>query len=264
VLAGAAGAVVTLERLYRLVDDRDDALLAAVNGFDDKHYRQLGEELLTLKLSQGNLFTSDSEAIDADLLFGRGSAPTCGKTRLTVISTRFLGDAGRVDFWVAQLFACLGRWIGKAPSQSLQAVVLLDEADVYLPATRQPATKAPLENLLRRARSAGLGVLLATQSPGDLDYKCRDNVRTWLVGRVREKVALDKLRPLFSESLVDVTGRLPGQGVGEFHLLQENKIAAIKARRSLVQTEQLPDERTLEIARVTAGRMGYVAVPDRL
>jgi molybdopterin-guanine dinucleotide biosynthesis protein len=251
VLAAAPGSAVTLERLLQLVDERDDALLAAVNGFDDRHYRQLGEDLLTLKLSQGSLFAPGTETIDPDDLFGRGDRPRTGKARLTVVSTRFLGDAGRVDFWVAQLLVCLGRWIGKAPSNNLQAVILLDEADVYLPATRQPATKAPLEHLLRRARSAGLGMLLATQSPGDLDYKCRDNIRTWVVGRVREKVALDKLKPIFSESPVDVTARLPGQGVGEFHLLQEKKVTSFKARRSLLFTEQLPDERILELARGT-------------
>jgi DNA helicase HerA-like ATPase len=53
----------------------------------------------------------------------------------------------------------------------LQAVLPCDEADRYLPARRQPSTKAPMEDLLKRACSAGLGVFLATQSPGDFDYK---------------------------------------------------------------------------------------------
>lgn len=249
VLSSTPGIAVTLDALRQLVDDRDDTLLAAVDGFDDRHYRQLGEDLLTLKLSQGYLFAADAESVDPDVLFGCGAHARPGKTSLTIISTRFLGDASRVDFWVAQLLVSLGRWISKSPSPNLQGVVLFDEADQYLPATRQPATKAPLENLLRRARSAGLGVLLATQSPGDLDYKCRDNIRTWLVGRVREKVALDKLRSLFSESSVDVASRLPNQGTGEFHLLQEKKITSLRAHRSFVATEQVPDDRILELAR---------------
>ena len=75
----------------------------------------------------------------------------------------------------------------RTPSPTLQAVLFLDEADQYLPATSKPPTKGPLESLLKRGRSAGLGVMLATQSPGDLDYKGRDNLRAWLVGRVQER-----------------------------------------------------------------------------
>ena len=46
---------------------------------------------------------------------------------------------------------------------------MFDEADLYLPAQSKPATKAPMEGLLKRARAAGIGLMLATQSPGDLD-----------------------------------------------------------------------------------------------
>jgi DNA helicase HerA-like ATPase len=54
----------------------------------------------------------------------------------------------------------------KSPQRRLQAVFLFDEADIYLPAgMKQPATKAPMEDLLKRARSAGVGVFLASQSP---------------------------------------------------------------------------------------------------
>ena len=94
-----------------------------------------------------------------------------------------------------------------AGSATVAAVVLFDEADLYLPAVRQPATKEPMENLLKRARSAGLSLLLATQSPGDFDYKCRDNIRSWLVGQVKEETALRKLKPMFSEVRREFPGR---------------------------------------------------------
>ena len=70
--------------------------------------------------------------------------------------------------------------------------MLFDEADLYLPAQRQPPTKGPMEDLLKRARATGVGLLLATQSPGDFDYKCRDNIRAWFVGRVKEETALGR------------------------------------------------------------------------
>ena len=84
----------------------------------------------------------------------------------------------------------LGHFANKSPASSLQGIVLFDEADLYLPALSKPPTKEPMENLLKRARSAGLGLLLATQSPGDFDYKCKENLHAWFVGLVKEKTAL--------------------------------------------------------------------------
>jgi energy-coupling factor transporter ATP-binding protein EcfA2 len=249
VLAGMSGVCVTVAALRDLVEARDEALLAAVGGFDDRQYRQLAADLLALRINQRRLLEGDGEPLDIDALLGRGR-PT-GRTRLSVISTRFLGDAATVEFWVAQLLAALNRWAGKSPCASLQAVVLFDEADLYLPAVRQPATKAPMESLLRRARSAGLGVLLATQSPGDFDYKCRDNIKSWLVGQVKEETALRKLKPMFSEVRLDPAARLPGQGTGQFHLLRGKEVVALRSQPSLIRTEQLPEERIQELARST-------------
>jgi hypothetical protein len=119
------------------------------------------------------------------------------------------------------------------PSDRLQATILLDEADLYLPANSQPASKQPVENLLRRGRSAGLGVLLATQSPGDLDYRCRDNVISWFIGRVGQKTAMAKLEPLFEGTPGNVQA-LAQQDVGQFHYLGERTFARLKFMRNLV------------------------------
>jgi energy-coupling factor transporter ATP-binding protein EcfA2 len=254
VLAASPGGAVTVPKLRDLIDDRDDALMNAVGGYDDRQYKKLGNDLLTLWLQHQHLLEGGAESLDIDVLLGRGGAAPAGKTRLSVISTRFLRDQATTDFWVSQLLVALGRWIGKSPSQQLQAAFLFDEADQYLPALRQPATKAPMENLLKRARSAGVGLMLATQSPGDFDYKCRDNVRLWLVGRVKEKTALDKLKGMFAESKLDVAAKLPGQGTGEFYLMREREVGAVRTAPSLIATEQLPEDRILELARGARAR----------
>jgi DNA helicase HerA-like ATPase len=105
-----------------------------------------------------------------------------------------------------------------------------------------------MENLLRRARSAGLGMLLATQSPGDFDYKCRDTIRSWFIGRIKEKTSLDKMKPMLSEARVDFTAKIPNQGTGEFHLVREGRVERLKASRSCLATEQLPDDELLRLA----------------
>jgi DNA helicase HerA-like ATPase len=87
----------------------------------------------------------------------------------------------------------LARFASAHPSRELQAVIMLDEADLYLLAIGKPASKQPLENALRRFRSHGIGIMLATQSPGDIDYRRRENIQTWLVGRVKEARAIEKL-----------------------------------------------------------------------
>ncbi len=245
---------VSLNQVKKLVVERDDALCLELDAFDDKHYKKLGEDLQALGTRHARLLENpDAETLDLEFLLGLGRFATPGKTRLTIINTQFLGDAAVIDFWIAQFLVAVDRWSTKNPSPlHLQAVFLFDEADQYLPATRQPATKAPMENLLRRARSRGVGLFLATQSPGDLDYKCRDQIRTWLLGRIREKVAIDKLRPMLSGVAGDVAARLPGQAAGEFYLVREKELQAIRTTPSLLATAQLAEDRILELASKSA------------
>ena len=86
--------------------------------------------------------------------------------------------------------------------------------------------------------------MLATQSPGDLDYKSRDQITSWFIGRVREDTALRKLKAAFqSESGLDPAAVLPGQTVGEFHLVQEGVVRALKGLRSLISAELVAFDR---------------------
>jgi hypothetical protein len=239
---------ITAEKLRQLVADQDDSLLAEIGeGFDAKYYAKLAKELLAMSIHYQRLLASGAEQLDFDALLGRGRHTQPGKVRLSVISTQFVGEDSAIEFWVTQFLIAVDRWRGKNPQNSLQAVLLLDEADRYLPATRQPATKQPLENLLKRARSAGIGLMLATQSPGDLDYKCRDNIGTWLVGKVKEPTALGKLKPMFGS--VDPAARLPSQTTGQFHLVRDGEVQAVKSRPSLIGTEQLPEDYIVGLAR---------------
>lgn len=237
-----------LQTLINIIANEDPALVSAVGLLDTKLFKDLVQDLEVLKLSSATLLSPAGEQLDAEHLLGLGAHAQPGRTRLSIISTKFLGDNARILFWVSQLLLALNRWVTRAPSPRLQAAVLFDEADMYLPAQSQPATKAPMENLLRRARSGGLGLFLATQSPGDLDYKCRDNLRSWFVGRVTQQVAIDKMKPLLSEARIDVASRIPGQGAGEFHLLQDGSVKAFKGKFPLLHTEQLPESEVLQLA----------------
>ena len=197
---------VLVEGLIQFIDEKDPSLINEVGRLDVKLFERLVQDLETLRLNHGDLLEAQGEPLEIEALLGLGRHATPGKTRLSIISTKFLGNNQDVQFWVAQFLMEVGRWIGRspAPDGTLQAILMFDEADLYLPAVRQPASKEPMEHLLRRARSAGLGLLLATQSPGDFDYRCRDNIRTWFVGQVKESNSLAKMKPMLSECRVDV------------------------------------------------------------
>lgn len=241
---------VTIPALRELIRSQDDELIAQLGDvYRPQHYTHLVEKLQTLWLQHASLFEGPHFLDIERLLEPTSSTPP--RTRLTIICTRFLVSDTARDFWVAQFLIALGRWCGRRPSSQLQAVVMLDEADVYLPATgRIPATKAPLENLLRRARSAGLSLFLATQSPGDFDYRCRENITTWFIGRIREERAQQKIKPMFEAyRRTDALDRLAGLKSGEFYLLEPaGKIRFLSARRNVISIEQLSEERILELA----------------
>ncbi len=245
------GRDLTLEMVQQFIAAQDEALLNEARGLPPKTYLKLAQDLEVLRLTIRPLLATGGERLDVEDLLGRGAAGTPGKTRLSIISTKFLGDNARILFWVSQLLLETNRWASQHPASQLQAVLLFDEADMYLPAMSQPATKQPMEDLLKRARSAGVGVMLATQSPGDLDYKCRENVRTWFVGRVKEDTALKKLKPMFSDARVDANAKLPAQKQGQFHVLRDGQVQQLKADRSVMRTEQLPEDEILKLARQT-------------
>jgi len=230
----------------------DDSGLRERLGALDKERPKLVMQLKSFETMNQELLADDGEPLDVERLLGINQHKITGRTRLSIISTRFFdGDAAAL-FWVAQLIGELNRFAARRPSAALQAVVMFDEADMYLPAMRQPATKAPMESLLKRGRSAGLGVMLATQSPGDLDYKCRDNVLIWLIGRIKEPRALEKLNPVAGAAGIDASVAFPKQGIGQFHLITEGTGRGFQSDRSLIGTEQLSEQQILDLARATS------------
>jgi hypothetical protein len=117
-----------------------------------------------------------------------------GRPRLAVISIAHLGDAERM-FFVSLLLAQVLSWMRRqSGTTSLRALIYMDEVAGYLPPVANPSSKAPLLTLLKQARAFGLGVVLATQNPVDLDYKGLSNTGTWFLGRLQTEQ--DKARVL--------------------------------------------------------------------
>ena len=236
---------LSIDRLIEFIAEQDPLLVNVIGVLDPKHCKKLAEDLQTLSLMSGHLFDPKHEQLSIEQLLGHSQSQ---KTQLSVINLGTLGDNANILFWVSQFLLDLNRYASKCPADQLQAVLLFDEADLYLPAQSKPSTKEPMESLLKRARSAGLGILLATQSPGDLDYKCRDQISSWFVGKVKENTALNKLKPMLSEAKVDVTSKLANQQVGEFFAIRAGEVTSLQANMSLIRAEQVPIEMIQELA----------------
>ncbi len=108
-----------------------------------------------------------------------------GKPRISILSIAHLDDRQRM-FFVTVLLAELLSWMrSQAGSASLRALFYMDEVYGYFPPSAKPPCKPLMLTLLKQARAFGLGVLLATQNPVDLDYKGLSNIGTWFLGRLQ-------------------------------------------------------------------------------
>ncbi|BAI60504.1 conserved hypothetical protein [Methanocella paludicola SANAE] len=117
-----------------------------------------------------------------------------GKPRIAIFSISHLSDSERM-FFVSLLMNQVLGWMRAQPgTTSLRAIVYMDEIFGYLPPLANPPSKLPMLTLLKQARAFGIGMVLATQNPVDLDYKALSNMGTWFIGRLQTE--RDKARLL--------------------------------------------------------------------
>jgi hypothetical protein len=117
-----------------------------------------------------------------------------GKPRLAIFSIAHLGDDERMFFVSLLLNEVLSWTRAQSGTTSLRAILYMDEIFGYLPPSANPPSKRPMLTLLKQARAFGVGVVLATQNPVDLDYKALSNAGTWFIGRLQTE--RDKARVL--------------------------------------------------------------------
>ncbi len=117
-----------------------------------------------------------------------------GQPRISIFSIAHLNDSERMFFVSLLLNQMLGWMRSQTGTTSLRALLYMDEIYGYLPPSAMPPSKKPMMTMLKQARAFGLGVLLATQNPVDLDYKALSNIGTWWLGRLQTE--RDKARVL--------------------------------------------------------------------
>jgi hypothetical protein len=193
------------EHFWRAGEDLDLARL--INAIQSPPVQQLGvfdvdtffprKERFALAMLLNNIIASPSfqtwmkgEPLDiAGLLY-----TSAGKPRHSILYIAHLSDAERM-FFVTLLLEHVLTWVRQQTgTTSLRALLYFDEVFGFFPPVANPPSKRPLLALLKQARAFGLGVVLTTQNPVDIDYMGLTNAGTWFIGRLQTE--RDKMRVL--------------------------------------------------------------------
>lgn len=150
----------------------------------------LAMQLNNLLAAPGFSLWLEGDALDVNELL---HSPK-GKPKISIFYIAHLSDAQRMFFVSLLLNQIVGWMRTQSGTTSLRSILYIDEVFGYLPPIANPPSKLPFLTLLKQARAFGLGLVLATQNPVDLDYKALSNAGTWFLGRLQTE--RDKQRVL--------------------------------------------------------------------
>ena len=175
-----------------------------------------------------------------------------GTPRTAIFSIAHLSDTERMFFVTMLLNQFIGWMRRQQGTASLKALLYMDEIFGYFPPTANPPSKKPMLLLLKQARAYGIGVVLATQNPVDLDYKGLANIGTWFVGRLQTSQDQDR-----------VVEGIVGASDGSLNVAKVRKLlSAMKGRQFLLNSAHLEDPLLFETRWVMSYLKGPIAQND--
>ncbi len=235
----------------------DNALRPYAKFWDIKKIRGAIQKLARLEVGPRRRLFSGGVPLDIDVLLGR-TGPTKtprGKTRIAVIYLNTLHTQEDKEFLVAAIAERLYAWMLANPSSDPQVLFYLDEIAPYMPPVRKPQCKDSLQLLFKQARKYGVCCLMATQNPGDVDYRAMAQFGTWALGRLTTRQDLKKVEPtikaLAPADCDAVMGQLPRLEPGQFVLLSPDNLdapTAMQSRWLYTAHQTLDDRRIAELA----------------
>ena len=220
-----------------------------------KAMTDLLRKLRFLTIGSRKLIFETGYPANIDALLGLGEHDT-GKTRVSIIYLNTLSSQEEKEFFMSNITQMLYAWMLRNPLQSgqdgLQAVLYIDEIAPFLPPVKMPSCKESLMLLFKQARKYGVGCLIATQNPGDIDYKSIAQISTYLIGSLKTKQDLGKIETRIESMAPQTAGEImqtiPALKKGHFLLLspdQEQKLSKLSVRwlftkHDVISEEQLP------------------------
>ncbi len=156
-----------------------------------------------------------------------------GKAKIAIFSISHLNDDERM-FFVTLLLNKYIAWMRRQSGTSaLKTLLYMDEIYGFFPPTKNPPSKEPMLLLLKQARAFGVGVVLSTQNPVDLDYKGLSNIGTWFIGRLQTAQDIERV--------IDGLGGKVGSSFDKSEI--KNLLANLKKRTFFLKSAHLDDVR---------------------
>jgi DNA helicase HerA-like ATPase len=202
-------------------------------------------------LGSNRLLFDLGRSIDINELFGLRN--NNGKTRLSIIYLNTLTSQEDKEIFISLLCSAMYQWMLSMDGSKLWGMLAIDEIAAYLPPVKNTPCKQGLMLLLRQARKYGLCCLLATQSPGDIDYKALGQVSTIALGKITGERAIGKVAPLIravpgidADAIIDA---LPSMTKGKFVVInpdvwtvpQSVSVRWLVTKHSTVSSDALAD-----------------------
>jgi len=219
---------------------------------NQKDMQELIKKLRFLTIGSRKLIFETGFPATIDALLGLGDHDT-GKTRLSVIYLNTLSTQEEKEFFMAYIAQLLYNWMLQHPLQNgqdgLQAALYIDEIAPYLPPVKMPSCKESLMLLFKQARKYGVGCMIATQNPGDIDYKSIAQISTYLIGSLKTKQDLSKIETRI-ESMAptnasELMQKIPALKKGSFLLIspdQAKKIQQLQVRWLLTKHDVISED----------------------
>lgn len=253
-LADADRSPASLGELTGHLADLDEAGLRPYARFWElDKLRRAIRKLARLEVGPRRKLFASGVPLDIDLLLGSSSSP--GKTRVAIVYLNSLHTQEDKEFLVAAIAERLYAWMLARPSTEPQLLFYLDEIAPYVPPVRKPQCKDSLQLLFKQARKYGVCCLMATQNPGDVDYRAMAQFGTWALGRLTTRQDLKKVEPTVKSLAPDdcdgILAELPRLEPGQFVLLSPDHFdapARLQTRWLLTRHETLDDGRIAELA----------------
>jgi hypothetical protein len=198
--------------------------------FPEKERMKLALQLNSLLASPSMASWLEGEPLDIENLLGVG-----GKTPCAIIYMAHLNEKER-QFVVTLLLSKVVTWMRSKPGTSeLSALIYMDEAFGYAPPSAEPPSKKPILTILKQARAFGVGLVLVTQNPVDLDYKAMSNAGTWIVGRLQTENDKRRILDGISGGMADLDMRISNLEKRQFilHLAKKSRQTVFSRRHSM-------------------------------
>ncbi len=220
---------------------------------ESKDLDELVRKVKFLTVGQKELLFQFGVPLDIGILLGKKVSPE--KAQVSIIYLNTLQSAKDKEFFITVLCTSLYQWMLRNPKSSLQGIFYIDEVAPYMPAgSEKPMPKPMLMLLLKQARKYGIGMLIATQNPGDIDYKAFAQFGTWAIGRLTVKQDQKKIeKALASLTGSDISKNMPKLRPGNFLLFTPDiskSIVDLDVRWLYTEHKTLND---IEVKEITDG-----------